>query len=402
MAGDRASAGLVDHLAGRRVVVCLGAGGVGKTTVSAAVAVGLCAAGRRVLCLTIDPARRLADSLGVSREDGGEREIPADRLAAVGVSGGGRLYVAVLDAATTLEQVVRRSAPDEATARRVLSNRLFGYLSGSLPGMQEVMALERLFAAREDPRFDVLVLDTPPTAHALDFLDAPRRLVAALDSPLSRFLAEGPREGLAGAGGRSLRFVLRRLARLAGPGLFEEMSEFLGDARTLLPGFRARALDVDAALRSAAVAFVVVASVQPPAIDEAAFVHDRLGALGREGDVVVVNRVRLRVLREGESLEGHRLPALLAERLRDNLERHEQQAADDEAEVRRLVRRCGAHHRYYRIPAFASDVRDLAAVAAAARVLFDPGAAIEPEAGGRAEVDVGRDGRDGPARTGPS
>jgi len=381
MAAERAPATLADRLAGRRVVACLGAGGVGKTTVAAAVAVGLCAAGRRVLCLTIDPARRLADNLGVSREDGGEREIPAARLAAAGVTDGGRLHVALLDPAATLEQVVHRSAPDEATARRVLSSRLFGYLSGSLPGVQEVMALERLFAAREDPRFDVVVLDTPPTAHALDFLDAPRRLVAALDSPLSRFLADGPREGLAGAGGRSLHFVLRRLARLAGPGLLEEISQFLSHARTLLPGFRARALDVDAALRSTAVAFVVVTSVQPQAIDEAAFVHDRLGTLGREGDIVVVNRVRLRALRDGESLAGHRLPASLAERLRRNLERHEQQAADDEAELRRLVRRCGAHHRYYRIPALASDVRDLAAVAAVARILFDPGAALEPETG---------------------
>ncbi|NMC69151.1 MAG: ArsA family ATPase [Myxococcales bacterium] len=380
MAVERAPGALAGRLSGRRVVACLGAGGVGKTTVSAAVAVGLCAAGRRVLCLTIDPARRLADSLGVSRNDGEEREIPAERLAAAGVTGGGRLHVSLLDAARTLEQMVRRSAPDETAARRVLSNRLFGYLSGSLPGVQEVMAFERLFAAREDPRYDVVVLDTPPTAHALDFLDAPRRLVAALDSPLSRFLADGPREGLAGAGGRSLRFILRRLARLAGPGLLEEMSQLLGDARTLLPGLRARALEMDAALRSDAVAFVVVTSVQPQAIDEAAFVHDRLGALGREGDVVVVNRVRLRALRDGEDLEGHRLPASLAERLHRNLEEHERRAAEDEAELRRLVRRCGAHHHYYRIPAFASDVRDLAAVAAVARVLFDPSAAIEPAA----------------------
>jgi hypothetical protein len=138
---------------------------------------------------------------------------------------------------------------------------------------------------------------------------------------------------------------------------------------------------VDAALRATAGACVVVTAVQPQAIDEAAFVHDRLGTLGREGDIVVVNRVRLRARRDGESLAGHRLPASLAERLHRNLERHEQQAADDEAELRRLVRRCGAHHRYYRIPAFASDVRDLAAVAAVARILFDPGAALEPETG---------------------
>lgn len=379
MAVARARRGLGDDLSGRRVVACLGAGGVGKTTVSAAVGVGLCASGRRVLCLTIDPTRRLADSLGIPRNGGAEREIPPARLAAAGVTGHGRLHVSLLDAAATLDQVIRRSAPDEATAERVLSNRLFGYLSGSLPGVQEVMALERLFAAREDARFDVVVLDTPPAANALDFLDAPRRLVAALDSPFSQWLADGSASVLAGAGGRSMRFVLRRLARLAGPGLLEEMSQFLSDARTLLPGFRARALEVDAALRSAAVAFLVVTSVQPQAVDEAAFVHDRLAALGRESDVVVVNRVRLRALREGEDVGGHRLPGSLSERLGENLRRHERLALEDEAEVRRLVRRCGAHHRYYRIPAFASDVRDLSAVAAVARILFDPEASIEPE-----------------------
>jgi hypothetical protein len=176
-----------------------------------------------------------------------------------------------------------------------------------------------------------------------------------------------------------MRFVLRLLTRLAGPGLLEEMSQLLSDARTLLPGFRARALDVDSALRSHQVAFLVVTSVQPQAIDEAAFVHDRLAALGREGDVVVINRVRLRALRDGEAVGGHRLPESLAGRLAENLAEHERLAAEDEAELRRLVRRCGAHPRYFRLPAFASDVSDLAAVAAVARLLFADDAAVEPE-----------------------
>ncbi|MBN1772940.1 MAG: ArsA family ATPase [Deltaproteobacteria bacterium] len=379
MTAEHAPRALGTCLSDRRVVACLGAGGVGKTTMSAAVAVGLCSAGRRVLCLTIDPARRLADSLGISPNGATEREVPAERLAAAGASGSGHLHVSLLDAAATFAQVVRRSAPDEPTAERVLSNRLFGYLSGSLPGVQEVMALERLFAAREDPRFDVVVLDTPPTAHALDFLDAPRRLVAALDSPLSHWLTDGPGSGLGAAGGRSMRFVLRLLARLAGPGLLEEMSRLLGDARALLPGFRARALDVDAALRSREVAFVLVTSVQPQAIDETALVHDHLAARGRRGDVVVVNRVRLRALGDGEGIGGHHLPTPLADRLQENLAQHERLAEEDELELRRLMRRCGALHRYYRVPAFASDVRDLAAVAAVARALFAADAAIDPE-----------------------
>jgi anion-transporting ArsA/GET3 family ATPase len=370
---------LRDLLAGRGVVACLGAGGVGKTTLAAALAVGLAAAGRRVLCLTIDPARRLADSLGIPRDVSDTVAIPAERLTEVGLAPHGTLHVAQLDATRTLAAVVRRRAPDHAAAERILENRLFRYLSGSLPGVQEMMALERLFAARADPRFDLVVLDTPPTTNALDFLDAPRRLITALDSPFAAWLTDDPQVGSgARAGGRGARLVLRLLARLTGPGLLEEMATLLQEARRLLPGFRARAEEIDAALRSSAVAFLLVTSSQPQAIDEAIFVNERLAALRPGGDAFVINRVRVRFAR-GAATDAPgepRVPEDLAQRLRETLAEHERLAADDDAEIRRLMRRCGPSHRYYRVPAFATDVRDLRAVAEVARVLFAPSAAV--------------------------
>jgi len=369
-----------DLVQGRSVIACLGAGGVGKTTLSAAAAVGLAARGRRVLCLTIDPARRLADSLGISREATEESTIPAERLAQVGMAGKGRLDVAQLDAGRTFEAVIRRSAPNREAAERVLGNRLFRYLSGSLPGVQEEMALERLFAARADSRYDVVVLDTPPAANALDFLDAPRRLVAAIDSPFVAWLAGGATAGAAArAGGRGARMVLRLLARIAGPGLLEEMAGLLADAQVLLPGFRARATEIDGALRSPEVLFVLATSAQPQAIDEAIFVHERLAALRPDGDAFVINRVRPRFASgpADEVPADVRIPEELGRRLRANLVEHERLAADDEAEIRRLVRRCGDHHRYYRVPAFETDVRDLRAVAEVARALFAPGAVVD-------------------------
>jgi anion-transporting ArsA/GET3 family ATPase len=374
-----ADAALGAFLQGRRVVACLGAGGVGKTTIAAALAVGLAAAGRRVLCLTIDPARRLADSLGLGPGAAEEVEIPARRLAEAGVAARATLHFAHLDPERTFESVIRRSAPEAAVADRVVRSRLYRYVSASLPGVQEFMAMERLFAARSDPRFDVVVLDTPPTTNALDFLDAPRRVIAAVDSTFTAWLVGGTGGGLAArAGGGGARLVLRALSRMAGPGLLEEIGGVLRDARSLLPGFRARAAELDGALRSPEVAFVPVTSAQPQAIDEVIFVHDRLAAVRSVGDAFVVNRVRPRFVPAAGDAEGPHapIPAELLRRLHGNLVEHNRGADEDEAEIRRLVRRCGEHHRYYRVPAFATDVRDLAGVAEVSRILFGAGAAV--------------------------
>lgn len=356
-----------------RVVLCLGAGGVGKTTLSAALAARLAADGRRVLCLTIDPARRLAENLGIPPGSDDEVPLPADRLAAVGLAPRGTLTFAQLDPARTFDAAVRRSAADPDTARRVMQSRLYRFLAGSLPGMHEFMAMERFFGLRADDRFDLVIHDTPPAANALDFLEAPRRLRDAIDSP---FVA-----GLSGADGfltrastTGLRAALRLLGRFTGPGLLDEIAALLADARSVLHAFRHRAAEVDRALRSPEVRFLLVTSPRPQAIDEVVALHERLHALQIPVAAFVVNRVRPRfacTARE-EALAAEALSPDLLRRLRANLVVQNRLADEDEAEIHRLVQRCGADHPVYRIPALPRDVPDLQGVSAVAAALFDP------------------------------
>jgi len=157
------------------VVVCVGSGGVGKTTTAASLALWAAMNGRRVLCLTIDPARRLATSLGLKEMTTEEREVDAAVLTSRGLPMKGRLAAMMLDGKQTFDDLVRRTASSPDRAQRILDNRLYQYISGSLAGTQEYMAMEKLHAVRSDPRYDLIVLDTPPTSNALDFLDAPGR-----------------------------------------------------------------------------------------------------------------------------------------------------------------------------------------------------------------------------------
>jgi anion-transporting ArsA/GET3 family ATPase len=173
-----------------RVLVCLGSGGVGKTTTSAAIALRAALQGRRTLCLTIDPAKRLANSLGLSELRGEEQLIDPGSLESQGLRMRGSLSAMMLDMKHTFDELVARYAASPAQRQRILSNRIYQYVSTSLAGTQEYMAMEKLHAMRGDPRFDFIVLDTPPTTNALDFLEAPQKLVGAIDSPVMRWFVQ--------------------------------------------------------------------------------------------------------------------------------------------------------------------------------------------------------------------
>ena len=202
----------------RRVVVCAGAGGVGKTTVAAALALGAAGRGRRVLCLTIDPAKRLADSLGFAGTRGETLVVDPERLRALGLPAEASLSVSMLDTKRTFDDIVARHAPSAAVRDRILDNRFYQYVSTSLAGTQSYMAMEKVLAVLDDQRYDLVILDTPPTSDALDFLEAPERLVEALDSPAMRWLVDAfeptRRLGL-GALARSVAGILRGMGRLS-------------------------------------------------------------------------------------------------------------------------------------------------------------------------------------------
>jgi anion-transporting ArsA/GET3 family ATPase len=211
----------------RRVLVTVGAGGVGKTTTAAALGVAAALRGRRVLCLTIDPARRLAEALGLERMSGEEQTIDPSLFETVGTPLTGSLTAMMLDTKRTFDELVLKHSSSPERAKKLLDNKLYQYISTSLAGTQEYMAMEKLVAVQRDPRFDLVILDTPPTANALDFLDAPGRLVEAVDSPTMRWFVQAfESTGKVGFNllARSAAIVLRGLGRITGGGFLAAMA----------------------------------------------------------------------------------------------------------------------------------------------------------------------------------
>lgn len=288
---------LLPLLEGKRIVVCAGAGGVGKTTVAAAIALGFATRGRRVLCITIDPAKRLADSLGLGAMVSEEQLVQAELFNQAGLAVSGSLTVLMLDTKRTFDDLVSRHASSPEVRDRILKNRIYSYVSTSLAGTQSYMAMEKVLLVQEDPRFDLIVLDTPPTSNALDFLDAPDRLIEAIDSAAMRWLVQTfEKSGRFSLNivARGVALVLRGLGRLTGTGFLEHLAEFVAELNELFGGFRERAATVAQAFRSPDLAYVLVTSPAPAAIDEVSFFSERLGKQGMRADAVIVNRLQPR------------------------------------------------------------------------------------------------------------
>ena len=285
---------LAPLLAEKRVVVCAGAGGVGKTTVAASLALNAVKAGARALCITIDPARRLANSLGLGSLGSSEHEISPEWLARYGVVARTPLNVVMLDAKRTFDDLVTRHASSDAARRRILDNRIYRYVSSSLAGTQSYMAMETVLEVKLDDRYDVIVLDTPPMSHALDFLGAPERLMDAIDSPAVRALVQTLE--LSGRFSmnllaKGLAAVLKGVGKITGTGFVEEVAEFVTGLNDLFGGFRKRALEVSRAFRGAEFGYVVVATPTPTALKEAHYFAWRLRESGMNANALVVNRV---------------------------------------------------------------------------------------------------------------
>ncbi|MCZ7677317.1 MAG: AAA family ATPase [Sandaracinaceae bacterium] len=367
-------------LARHRVVVCVGCGGVGKTTTAAALAVHAAMHGRRVLCLTIDPAKRLANSLGLATMTTEEQTVPAALFEENGLSMSGSLSAMMLDTKRTFDELVARYASSPEAAQRILGNRVYQYLSTSLAGTQEYMAMEKLHAVRQDARYDLIVLDTPPTSNALDFLDAPERLAGLVDSPAMRWFIQA----FEGAGkfsfnliGKGAAFLLRGLSRFTGTGFLEVVAQFVTDFNDLFGGFRERARQVAEALRSPEVAFVIVTSPNPLAMEEAIFFARRLEEAGMRRDAFVINGVRplfAEPAADDRALAREIAPHVAeperaVERMRRALDDARTRAIADRLEADRLRHRAGADHLFVEVPALEEDVHDLGALAEVAAYL---------------------------------
>ena len=287
---------VLDH----NVVVVCGTGGVGKTTVSSALALGAALLGRRVLVMTIDPAKRLADSLGIEGRLNEATEI--DLVAALGADavpeGAGTLHAMMLDAKGTWDETIRRFAKTEETRERIFANTYYQRASESLSGSQEYMAMEKLLETHELGDYDLIVLDTPPTRNALDFLEAPDRLMAVLEEGVLGWLLPRQRGRFSpvSAGvrlfGKGREAMFGVLERFMGGDVIRGIADFVGAFSELMDGFRSRAGDVMKLLRSEQTAFLMVASPNRIALSEALYFHDRLGEADIPFRGFVINRVR--------------------------------------------------------------------------------------------------------------
>jgi anion-transporting ArsA/GET3 family ATPase len=369
----------------RRVLLCVGCGGVGKTTVAASIALAAAQRGKRVLCLTIDPAKRLANSLGIDRMTGEAQEIPPELFKQAGLEVSGSLTLMMLDTKRTFDEVVTRYASTPEARDRLLNNRLYHWVSTSLAGTQEYMAMEKLIAVKKDTNYDLIVLDTPPTSNALDFLDAPQRLVEAIDSGAMRWLVQAFQStGKLSLNlvARSVSLVLKGISKMTGGGFLEQMAGLIVDLNDLFGGFKERATEVAAAMRGDEFAYVLVTTPAPVAVREIRFFAERLEEQGMQPDAYVVNRVHrapgghpdLAEIREAIKRHEVKLESRGAERLDTAIHEEASQAQTDQQHLRSLdeMTQRQADVPRVEIPALPSDVHDIRTLAGISRLLDPP------------------------------
>jgi anion-transporting ArsA/GET3 family ATPase len=346
-----------------KVIVCCGSGGVGKTTTAAALAARAAERGRRTVVLTIDPARRLAQSLGLRELDNTPRRVSVE-----GFDTEDRLHAMMLDMRRTFDDMVLAHAgPDRA--EQILANPFYQTISSSFSGTQEYMAMEKLGQLAADGSWDLIVVDTPPSRSALDFLDAPQRLSTVLDGRIIRLLSAPAR-----AGGRGLLKIVgagfglftKAISTIIGGQLLADASAFVQAFDSMFGGFRERAQKTYQLLRSPGTAFLVVAAPEPDALREASYFVERLAAESMPLAGLVLNRTHPVLAK---------LPAAKAQAAADELDRsgdaplaaavlrlHADRVAVATREQRLLARFTKAHPSgaVTGVPALAEDVHDLA------------------------------------------
>ena len=271
-------------------MVCAGSGGVGKTTTAAALAMGAAAQGAKVAVVTIDPARRLANSLGLEELGNEPRLIDPERFAEHGIEMRGELWALMLDAKRTFDELIEHLAPDARTRDEVLSNRIYAQLSNAVAGSQEFTAIAKLYDLDASGDFDLLVLDTPPSRNALDFLDAPERLTGFFQGrAIKVFLRPAGFGGRILGKGTGVAFGLLR--RVTGVDLLEDLSVFFRALGGMIDGFVARADRVAALLSDPGTTFLIVTSPRHDPVEEAIFFHRKLREAGMPFGGLVVNRM---------------------------------------------------------------------------------------------------------------
>ena len=378
-----------DRIEDREIVICVGSGGVGKTTSSAVIGLQEAIKGRRVLVLTIDPARRLANSLGIDAIGSTRQQIELERFRQLGLEPKGELWAMMLDMKEAFDHLVKRHAPDKETQQEILNNRFYHYFSTSLAGTQEYAASERLYELHEDGDFDLIVLDTPPTTHALDFLEAPRRLADAVESKALQWLYKpgilsgSPARGILSVGSS---YVTRTLGKFTGTELLEELRVFLQIFSSMFEGFENRARIVEELLYGEPTGFTVVTAPDTLSTEEAIFFYDKLGDDALNVDGFVVNKVHPRWVDSTQiddgiddsvaELDDHLdMPSIdadsISERLVENAEQFQLRADQDTSSIETMADELPADLPILRVPYFNRDIHSLSGLDKARREIFD-------------------------------
>jgi anion-transporting ArsA/GET3 family ATPase len=353
-------------LEGKRVCVCGGSGGVGKTTTSAAIALGLAAQGAKVAVVTIDPAKRLANALGLD-----ELQNEPHRVAGIEVEG--ELWAMMLDPKRTFDELIDRVAPDEQRAQEIKANRVYRELSTAVSGSQEFTAVAKLYELARDGEFDVLVLDTPPARSALDFLDAPGRLTSFLEGRALRAFVRPTGIGMRIVG-RGAAPLLQALRRITGVDLLTDLATFFGLLGNMTEDFSRRAAEVEQLLKSPQTAFLLITTSERAPINEAIWFWRTLEQGGLPFAGVVVNRVHHDMLGDAEpdhldaALAGA-VGAELARAVAQNFHDYHVLARRDAHNIARLEAELDGHPLLL-VPHLDDDVHDLEGLARVQRYLF--------------------------------
>jgi anion-transporting ArsA/GET3 family ATPase len=366
-------------VAKKEIIVCAGAGGVGKTTTAAAIALEAAIQGKKVAVLTIDPARRLASSLGLKELSNEPTKVSARKFTAASVEVKGELYALMLDTKSTFDKVVTRYAPSPEQAERIINNRFYKNISGTLSGTQEYMAMEKLYELHADGAFDLIVIDTPPTRNALDFLDAPKRMTDFFESRVLRWFLMPYMK----AGGGLMRVAnvaamtfLKVVKRIVGAEVLNDTAEFFGNLEGMYEGFKQRARDVATLLQSDATSFVVVTSPAEDSVTEATFFAARLNDSHLHFGALVVNRVHPKIgdgidvrPRQLSKLEAGGPDAELLAKMLDNESAFMRVVHLEEKNLDALARKI-PRHRWVRVPYLEREAVDFAGLLAIVDQLF--------------------------------
>ncbi len=356
-----------DLIRTRRTIICVGPGGVGKTTTSAAIALRAATMGRSVLVLTVDPAHRLANSLGLSAFETEQQEIGEDAFKAAGLERNAPMHAAMLDTQRTFDTIVHRYATEPD---KILKSRFYEQASTRLAGSAEYMAMEKLYELYTEGEHDLIVLDTPPTVHALDFLDAPDRLQSFMNQSTDGLVAKSTRTlGRLGLGFlKANALILRGVGRFLGTDLFIDILNFLNDFKSMYAGFVDRASEVKRLMRSDEVAFVILTGPERASVDEGLFFYRRLQREGMPFGAFVMNRLRRSFGPTDDALEADFKAAFvsdapenadLAARILTNARNYQTLVTRDARELERLKQELAEGDLAVAVQDFEEDIHDL-------------------------------------------